>query len=746
MIFSRDTNAVQSTERKVEVYDHLQWWSSEVRRLRHESSYNRKRIAALEEKLVSPVFLIKAAFKSLAGLPRALAELRHSAQDNASKLQEEINLIRQSGVFDEKWYLSQYPDVAASSVDPIAHYLTNGAAEGRNPSPRFSTRSYISNYADVAPSGLNPLYHYLTRGRLAGRHPSRNNYRRWVSEFDVLTDNDRQVFKRAGQKLQAQPTISILMPLGRVETERLERALESLQKQFYPNWELCISTDATTSLDIRMMLDVHSQMDPRIRIVSATDNQSSTALRNLAFGLATAEYVALMGFEDALSEHALFWVAHEASRHPDADIIYSDEDAIDDSGARYDGLFKPDWNPALILSQNFVGRLAVFRRELVELVGAFRADFEGSEEYDLVLRCVEQTTPECIRHIPRVLYHRHLGPARIDNKNGAPGIWQTGAAAIARHLERRSIDAVVSAASSQFYQIEYRPRVPLPRVSIVIPSTCNLNLLRPCINRLLESTYPDFEILIAVNETSLNVPAQAEYLKSLKVEPRVRVLAYNDRPFNFSAINNWTVKQTTGSVVCFMNDDIEIVTADWLERFVARLQLEGVGAVGPMLYYPNDTVQQAGVILGIGSVAGHAFAQLPRGDPGYFGRAVVEQDVSCSTAACMAMRREIFDGLGGFNETLAIAFNDVDLCIRIRRAGWRIIWTPSVEHYHHESASIGKHDSPERRSEFEREAQLMRDTWSPELSNDPFYNPNLSLWSHNYELSFPPRIEKLPAI
>ena len=294
-----------------------------------------------------------------------------------------------------------------------------------------------------------------------------------------------------------------------------------------------------------------------------------------------------------------------------------------------------------------------------------------------------------------------------------------------------------------FYQVSYDPPSECPKVSIVMPSGCKLELLRPCLSGLLErTTYPNFEVLLTVNEIRFQNEEQAACLGEFAKDPRVRILVYKDRDFNFSWIINWAAKQASGSVLCLMNDDIEIITADWLEKLVARLQLNRVGAVGVMLYYPNDSIQHAGVILGIHNVAGHAFRGLARGSAGYFSRARLEQDLSCVTAACLAVRRESFEDLNGFDERLEIAFNDVDFCIRLREKGWRIIWTPEVEHYHLESQTLGHHGSNERALAFQKEIRMMRDQWGTILDSDPFYNPNLSLQDDKMALAFPPRSAK----
>jgi len=262
---------------------------------------------------------------------------------------------------------------------------------------------------------------------------------------------------------------------------------------------------------------------------------------------------------------------------------------------------------------------------------------------------------------------------------------------------------------------------------------------------LKKTTYPNFEILLAVNTINLRQQSKINYLKALKGDHRVRLLVYPDQPYNYSRINNWAAGQASGSIICLLNDDTEIISEDWLEQFAVRLALPKVGAVGALLYYLDKSIQHAGVTLGINGVAAHSFIGLPsKGDGFYFGRSFLEQDLSCVTAACMAVRRDLFETLGGFNERLVIAFNDVDLCIRIRRAGWRIIWTPKVQAYHHESASLGRHNSEKRIDQFHQEIALIRKMWTKEIEDDPFYNPNLTLDRTDFRLAFPPRIAPLP--
>jgi hypothetical protein len=465
--------------------------------------------------------------------------------------------------------------------------------------------------------------------------------------------------------------------------------------------------------------------------------------------LAKGEFIALLDSDDELPEHALFWVAHEINQHPEVDLIFSDEDKVTEGGSRYDPYFKPDWNPALMLSQNTFSHLGVYRHSLLNKVGGFRVGLEGSQDWDLVLRCSEETTVEQIRHIPRILYHwRAIPGSTAVSAEEKPYAWIAGKQAVEEYLGRHGTPGVVSDKLGFHHQVSYLPDGHHPRVSIVIPSAaCNPDLLKRCIESLLEkTTYPDFEILLVVNEILYAVPEQAALLNRFGSDPRVTLLVYEDQPFNYSKLNNWAISQCKGSILCLLNDDIEVISHDWLEKLVTRVRLPGVGAVGPMLLYPDDRIQHAGVILGLGGPAGHQFTGMPVGHGGYFGRAGLEQDLSCVTAACMVLRREVFDAVGRFNEDLAIAFNDVDLCIRIRESGWRILWTPEVELYHHESVSIGRHDSLERSSLFQSEVALMKKIWGGTLEKDPFYNPNLSFDTPFHNLAFPPRISKLPNV
>jgi GT2 family glycosyltransferase len=663
-------------------------------------------------------------------------------------VEDDAAIVLASGVFNSSWYLSQNPDVAAEGMSPVEHYLRHGWEEGRDPSPAFVTRAYLSAYPDVAAAGINPLVHFILHGKAEGRSAEASDYQLWIRRFDTWVSEDLAALGEQMRSFRLRPRISIIMPVYNTDVRWLRQAIDSVCAQIYPHWELCISDDASSLREVREVLEHYASEDPRVRLIFRPTNGHISCNSNTALTLATGEFIALLDADDELRPETLFWVAREINDHPTVNLIYSDEDKIDLNGRRYDPYFKPDWNAALIQSQNFFCHLGIYRRALVERVGGFREGYEGSQDHDLLLRCVDCVSLDSVRHIPRVLYHWRSTPgstASTQAIDAKPYAWYAGLRSIEDHLERKGVKARVIPALTQYYQVDYRTDTrEQPTVSVIMPSACNLQLLRPCLEALFSrTTYKNFEVLLAINEIRFRNPAQAAYLKSLSAVEHLRVLVYEDRPFNFSWINNWAIRQANGSVLCLMNDDVEVLTSPWLERLIVRLQLERVGAVGPMLYYPDNTIQHAGVILGMGGVAGHPFIHQRRGSNGYFGRAGLEQDVSCVTAACAAIRREAFDEVGGFNEALAIAFNDVDLCIRLRNAGWRVLFTPQVEHYHHESASLGRHNSPERQQEFTREVALMREIWGSTLEADPFYNPNLSLRNNEMTLAFPPRVAKI---
>jgi len=539
-------------------------------------------------------------------------------------------------------------------------------------------------------------------------------YEQWIARYDTLNRASRQKIIADIAHVRTKPTISIIMPVGAGAGKCFKSTLNSVETQLYPYWELCLGVGPSALCELREELDALEKRENRIRIARVENSATWADKANRALTLATGDFVAPLDVGDALAEDALYWVAREARDDAGFDLIFSDEDTIDGKAHRIDPWFKPDWNPALMLACNAFGRLGAYRRSLVQRLGGFRAGFDGAEEYDLVLRCAAATEVNRIRHIARVLCHRGA-TIRIKEQRGKSSNEDAGARAVADHLAAQGVAGKVSGANGE-YRLAYAMPNPHPRVSVIIATTAQPDIAELCFTSLLlRTTYDDLEVLLLVNRAVLQVSERADFLKRIAEKPRVRVIEYPDSPFNYSAVNNFGGAQASGQVLCFLNDDTEIITADWLEILVSRVSLPQVAAAGPMLYYPDDTIQHAGVVLGLGGIAGHACLHEPRGSRGYFGRACLEQDVSCVTAACMAIRADVFRTLGGFDEKMPLAYNDVDLCLRLRSAGWRIIWTPVAELVYRESASLGGHDQGPRAEQYAHDVTLMRQRWGPLL-------------------------------
>lgn len=551
-----------------------------------------------------------------------------------------------------------------------------------------------------------------------------SDYARWQGRNEPALDADS--IEERLSNLQRRPLLSVVMPVYQAPEHWLRRALDSVIDQHYPDWELCVSDDASLSPHVRQVLEEYRRRDPRIKVIYRPQNGHISESSNSALELATGEYMVLLDHDDELHPEALLLMAEAICRTPDAKLIYSDEDKIDEEGERFDPYFKPDWNYDLLLGQNCISHLGVYSLPLVREVGGFRKGLEGAQDWDLALRCVERITPEQIVHIPRVLYHWRAiqGSTALaaGEKNYAV---VAGRRAVEEHLQRTGQAGEVSILPASMMRVKRPLPVPAPKVSLVIPTRDRVDLLRMCVDSILErSTYPDYEILVVDNGSV--EPETLEYFAGISGLANVRVLSYPGE-FNYSAINNFAVAQARGEIIGLVNNDIEVISADWMEEMVAHAMRPDVGAVGAMLYYPDDTIQHAGVLVGLCGVAGHIGSRDQRGSEGYFGRMLLVQELSAVTAACLLVRKSVYDEVGGLDERLRVAFNDVDLCLRIREKGYRNLWTPFAELYHHESASRGLEDNPVKQARFMSEVAFMQERWARALQHDPAYNPNLSM-------------------
>ena len=608
----------------------------------------------------------------------------------------------------------------------------------RDSGPRGLLRSFNAATHALALEGGSITGPLLARIHEALEGP---RYRRWVHQYDELSDEDLHAVREATTRLSYRPLFSVLMPVYNTDQRWLRAAIESVRSQLYENWELCIADDSSTDARVGDVLREYQSREPRIKIEFRATNGHISAASNSALALARGEFVALLDHDDVLPNHALLAVAHELNRHPNADIIYSDEDRLNESGKRYDPYFKPDWSPELFYGQNVISHLGVYRTALVRQVGGFREGFEGSQDYDLALRVVEHTEPHRIRHIPHVLYHwravRGSAARAVEEKSYAHGAARR---AVQEHFDRTGVKAVCEPAPRLRYhqRIRYALPEPHPHVTIIIPTRDRIDVLSRCVRSVTtRSTYARYDVLIVDNGSTAE--ETRAYFDSLRDDPRVSILRV-DEPFNFSRLNNLAAANARGDVLCFLNNDTEVISPDWLEEMVGLAIQDGVGAVGAMLYYPGNTVQHAGVILGIGGLAAHAHTGLTRKAPGDHGRATLTQAMSAVTAACLVVRKAVFAEAGGFDEKLAVAYNDVDVCLRLRARGLRNVWTPFAELYHFEGFSRGKDDSKRPvRPGFVAEAQLLKDRWGNLLNEDPYFNPNLSLLRTDFQLAYPPR-------
>jgi GT2 family glycosyltransferase len=560
-----------------------------------------------------------------------------------------------------------------------------------------------------------------------------SDYDKWIKK-NQLTDEMIREIKRDIAGFQYRPEISIIMPVYDVDQVWLEKAIDSVINQLYENWELCIADDASTKKHIKKTLERYSKKEKKIKIKYLGVNQGISGASNEALSLATGDYIGLLDNDDELTIDALYENVKFLNKSPEADLIYSDEDKIDTHGNRMEPFFKPDYSPDFLLTKNYICHFSLFRRSIINNIGGFRKGYESPQDYDLILRFIEKTKPERIFHIPKILYHWRKIPGSAamiaDAKSYA---FVSAKKALSDYLRRNSIQGKVVDGN---FVGSYRVRREIKndyKISIIIPFKDHPEVLKKCVSSIVEKTkYREYEIVLVNNQSEKE--DTFEYLDTIKENSSFRILAY-DKPFNFSAINNYAVSQVDSEYIVLLNNDTEVISPDWIENMLEFAQRKDVGAVGALLYYPDDTIQHGGVILGIKGVAGHSHKHMKRDSPGYFGRLKTIQNLSAVTAACLMTKKSIFNEVGGFDVNLSHAFNDVDYCLKIRERGYLIIYTPYAELYHHESISRGYEDTPEKQARFRKEIDLFQGRWKEILAKgDPYYNPNLTLDREDFSI------------
>ena len=582
--------------------------------------------------------------------------------------------------------------------------------------------------------GFRYLKHYGLREflvRLSERmEPEEVPYGPW---FEKHKASREQLEKQRARKWDRTPLLSIVVPAYRTPEEFLEQMMDSLLAQSYENWELCIANGSPEDDRMQKVLREYTKKDSRIRVKNLEENLGIAGNTNAALAMASGEFVGLLDHDDLLAPNALYEVADRIVADEQTDVLYTDEDKVTtDLKEHFQPHFKPDFSIDLLRSNNYICHFFVVRRTLLEKTGGFRREFDGAQDYDFIFRCTEAA--EKIVHIPEVLYHwRTHKESTADNPVSKMYAFEAGKRAIESHLERCREQGVVSHTKDMgFYRVDY-PVQGSPLVSVVIPNKDHSDMLMRCVNSIKEkTTWKNYEIIIAENNSVQK--ETFDCYQKLQEDSRIRVITW-EREFNYSAINNFAVREARGEYLLFLNNDVEVISEGWMTFMLGNCQREEVGIVGAKLYYPDDTIQHAGTIIGIGGIAGHAFLNMPRSRTGYLHKASIQLNVSAVTAACMMMKRSVFESLQGFEERLSVAFNDVDLCLRTVQAGYLVVYLPWAQLYHYESRSRGAEDSEEKIRRFQGEIEFMRSRWIGLLkSGDPYYNKNLTLSKWNYSL------------
>lgn len=535
------------------------------------------------------------------------------------------------------------------------------------------------------------------------------------------------------QKFDYSPLISIAVPAYQTPVEFLRQMIESLIVQTYSNWELCIVNASPDNEEMQKVLAEYSAGDSRVRFCNLKENLGIAENTNCAFAMAKGEFVGLLDHDDLLAPNALYEIVKILQDHPQADALYTDEDKVTtELDEHFQPHLKPDFNLDLLRSNNYICHFFVVRKSIVEKAGGFRKEFDGAQDYDFIFRCTENAGE--VLHVPEILYHwRTHKASTADNPASKMYAFEAGKRAIEAHLERTGTKGEVSHTQDLgFYRVKY-PVQGKPLVSVIIPNKDEKETLQTCLEMLEKNTgYQNFEIIIVENNSTTDEIFR--YYKELSGNRKIHLLRWG-KEFNYSAINNFAVAHAKGEYLLFLNNDVKSINPDWLEEMLGVCQRPEVGGVGAKLIYPDNTIQHAGCVIGMGGIAGHMFVDMPADRTGYLHKASLLQDMSAVTAACLLMKKEVFEQAGGFTEELAVAFNDVDLCLKVRKNGYLIVYDPYVKLYHMESKTRGAEDSKEKVRRFQTEIEYMRCHWIDILKNgDPCYNKNLSLTKWNYSL------------
>lgn len=551
--------------------------------------------------------------------------------------------------------------------------------------------------------------------------------------YEAYVPDEAALEKQRHHHFEYSPLISVAVPAYRTPEKFLAQMIDSLLAQTYGNWELCIANGSPEDSAMKKVLEEYTKKDSRIRVSELTENKGIAGNTNAALEMAQGEFVGLLDHDDLLAPNALYEIVRALDEDRNLDVVYTDEDKVTtELDEHFQPHLKPDFNLDLLRSNNYICHFFVVRRSIVQKVGGFCQEFDGAQDHDFIFRCIE--TAEKVGHIPEILYHwRTHKASTADNPASKMYAFDAGKRAIEAHLKRTGTEGIVSHTPDLgFFRVKY-PVQGQPLVSVIIPNKDEKETLKACIDSIREKTeYPNYEIIIVENNSTTDEIFQ--YYKELSQDPRIRLLRWK-KEFNYSAINNYGVCHANGEYLLFLNNDVTVITPGWIKELLGVCQRPEVGAAGVKLIYPDNTIQHAGCVIGLGGIAGHMFVDMPANRTGYLHKASILQDMSAVTAACMMMKRTAFEEAGGFTEKLPVAFNDVDLCLKVRKNHKLIVYDPYVQLYHMESKTRGAEDNKEKVRRFQEEIEYMRCQWIDILKKgDPYYNKNLSLTKWNYSL------------
>lgn len=603
-------------------------------------------------------------------------------------------------------------------------------------------RVVAKSYARYKRHGWNGMMDRLDKEYVKLNLYETNNLRKNPDYQIWIRNNESDILNI--KSLEFTPLFSIITATYNIDKKYLVEMIESVIAQTYENWELCIADDASISEDTLKTLKYYESRYKNISVIYRQENGHIAKASNSALSLASGMYVAFLDHDDTISPNALYEMAKKLNSNKNLKLIYSDEDKIDENSKRFMPHFKSGWNPDMFFSQNYICHFVVLKKEIVDKIGGFRDGYDGSQDYDLLLRYLEYLKYDEIDRVEKVLYHwRAIKGSTAYGSNEKNYAHEAGLKALQNYfLKKDKKISVENGLVTNTYRVIYPSFIQdpvsmtknYPLVTLLIPTRDAYNILHKCVDSIIEKTeYPNYEIIVLDNETTCE--KTLEYFEKIKKHKNIRILEYH-KPFNYSAINNFGVKHSNGEIIGLVNNDVEVISEGWLTEMVSHAIQDDIGAVGAMLYYDNDTIQHAGVVMGIGGVAGHSYKYFKRGSYGYYSRLMVIQNLSAVTGACLLVRKKLYEAVGGLDEkNLKVAFNDVDFCLKLLEKGYRNLWTPYVELYHHESISRGGEDSPSKIKRYDNEVKYMKDKWLKYIEADTLYNRNLTKKYENFGIN-----------